>query len=645
MATKNRSSTGCWTCRLRRKKCDETKPVCLRCSKLQLTCDGYAQRPFWMDGGYQEKMRAEQTKQAVRDRKSLSGTSKSSEQSISRPANPSLSTQENASLESDWSVEATMATYQSQGIPDLTISELTAGEEAFGAWQMEAHSHSLLAIHQDQGLGQDAYPSERELQQLFGPLSTSPTDELQLELQSFHPMPMSPHLETESLSLSLSPSQSRSRSRMSSSSPSASASSSSMSGSGSSCRSNCIAPPTLEEAGLLLHYLDNMQTLQLPFCGPRAADRAWQYVLITRTRASYWATLSLSSYGLGQDGSCYHELALLELRKNLPAAIAFAGRDAFTSALDCCFSTLQLIFLETLRGQSKACRVHMSAAFKLLAGLGKVCHSDVRAVDSAALRFIAVSLRWCDAMLSCSLRTAPSLLSLEWPATTVPSSASTGSECCYHHWQDLVIASISQIAALDAWKKKLAEAGRLSVVDLVKRATAIETRLEECERASMSGEATSDRFPNLLPAGIQDEATGTVAQYPTHLLRHVIDIFASAALVYLHIVVAGAHRWVPDVSNRVRATVDLFRKLPSAQALNYLTWPLCLAGCLAEGEDREFLMVLAGKASAEETDAVRRIGKVVDVLKECWRLADSGETADPDWTSAMNSLGYEVILL
>lgn len=343
--------------------------------------------------------------------------------------------------------------------------------------------------------------------------------------------------------------------------------------------------------------------------------------------------------------SCYHELALLELRKTFPAAIAFAGRDAFTSALDCCFSTLQLIFLETLRGQSEACRVHMSAAFKLLAGLGKICQSDVRVVNSAALRFIAVSLRWCDAMLSCSLRTAPSLLSLEWPATTVPSSASTGSECCYHHWQDLVIASISQIAALDAWKKKLAEAGRLSVVDLVKRATAIETRLEECERASLSGEGTSDRFPNLLPAGIQDEATGTVAQYHTHVLRHVIDIFASAALVYLHVVVSGAHRWVPDVSNRVRATVDLFRKLPSAQALNYLTWPLCLAGCLAEGEDREFLMVLAGKASAEETGAVRRIGKVVDVLKECWRLADGGGTADPDWTSAMNSLGYEVILL
>ncbi|KAH8752365.1 hypothetical protein F5882DRAFT_339792, partial [Hyaloscypha sp. PMI_1271] len=33
--------TGCGTCRLRRVKCDEGKPVCQRCIKFGVECDGY----------------------------------------------------------------------------------------------------------------------------------------------------------------------------------------------------------------------------------------------------------------------------------------------------------------------------------------------------------------------------------------------------------------------------------------------------------------------------------------------------------------------------------------------------------------------------------------------------------------------------
>lgn len=98
-----------------------------------------------------------------------------------------------------------------------------------------------------------------------------------------------------------------------------------------------------------------------------------------------------------------------------------------------------------------------------------------------------------------------------------------------------------------------------------------------------------------------------------------------------------------DICERVRATVDLFRSLPehSIQALNALTWPLCLA----EGEDCAFLMALVGRASAEEAGATHRMSMVIAILKECWRLADSGEVVDADETSAMSSFGHEVILL
>jgi hypothetical protein len=50
-----RSSHGCWTCRIRKKKCDETKPACGTCKSLSLLCHGYGPKPEWLDGGAKER--------------------------------------------------------------------------------------------------------------------------------------------------------------------------------------------------------------------------------------------------------------------------------------------------------------------------------------------------------------------------------------------------------------------------------------------------------------------------------------------------------------------------------------------------------------------------------------------------------------
>ncbi|KAF5535415.1 Zn(2)-C6 fungal-type DNA-binding domain-containing protein [Fusarium napiforme] len=41
----------CWTCRLRRKKCDQGQPACQTCSALNIQCHYSPDRPDWMDGG------------------------------------------------------------------------------------------------------------------------------------------------------------------------------------------------------------------------------------------------------------------------------------------------------------------------------------------------------------------------------------------------------------------------------------------------------------------------------------------------------------------------------------------------------------------------------------------------------------------
>jgi hypothetical protein len=65
-----RSHNGCWTCRLRRKKCDEHRPACSICSSLELDCHGYGPKPGWMDGGVLEREQAHKFKHILAQTKS-----------------------------------------------------------------------------------------------------------------------------------------------------------------------------------------------------------------------------------------------------------------------------------------------------------------------------------------------------------------------------------------------------------------------------------------------------------------------------------------------------------------------------------------------------------------------------------------------
>ncbi|UNI16511.1 hypothetical protein JDV02_002939 [Purpureocillium takamizusanense] len=45
----NRSPNGCWTCRIRHRKCDEATPACRECIDRAIPCHGYGRKPAWAD--------------------------------------------------------------------------------------------------------------------------------------------------------------------------------------------------------------------------------------------------------------------------------------------------------------------------------------------------------------------------------------------------------------------------------------------------------------------------------------------------------------------------------------------------------------------------------------------------------------------
>ncbi|KAL2825080.1 fungal-specific transcription factor domain-containing protein [Aspergillus cavernicola] len=66
MSGQIRSKHGCWTCRLRKKKCDEHQPLCTTCDSLSITCYGYGVKPEWMDNGERERAVANSLKEIVK---------------------------------------------------------------------------------------------------------------------------------------------------------------------------------------------------------------------------------------------------------------------------------------------------------------------------------------------------------------------------------------------------------------------------------------------------------------------------------------------------------------------------------------------------------------------------------------------------
>jgi C6 transcription factor Pro1 len=64
---KPRSYGACWTCRIRKIKCDETSIACKRCNSLRITCHGYGKKPAWIDGGQREREETEKIKRKIKE--------------------------------------------------------------------------------------------------------------------------------------------------------------------------------------------------------------------------------------------------------------------------------------------------------------------------------------------------------------------------------------------------------------------------------------------------------------------------------------------------------------------------------------------------------------------------------------------------
>ena len=194
----------------------------------------------------------------------------------------------------------------------------------------------------------------------------------------------------------------------------------------------------------------------------------------------------------------------------------------------------------------------------------------------------------------------------------------TGSEPWVFHY-------IAEINLLRVWKHECEALHSLNVAEMVKRAT----KLEEIMQSHPS--ETAFRFE-----------TGGIGKD----VSLITNVYAAAVKIYLHVVVSGAHPEVSDIREAVDATVDALKALSHATLLRRLAWPICVAASLTEPRHELFFNQLEHGAQGDQ-DECASVLRALKVGRECRRLREesTSKLATFDWMDAMDSLGYEWIML
>ncbi|KAF2168902.1 hypothetical protein M409DRAFT_65258 [Zasmidium cellare ATCC 36951] len=119
-----RSRSGCFTCRLRRKKCEEGKPACKACKHLGLRCD--YKRPMWWSNGEQRRNQKELIKNIIKNTQLSKKAAQAQQQpQLNTSSPPPLSHSVPTSAEAPFAESFPQSRCPSEGSPYSTGCDFT----------------------------------------------------------------------------------------------------------------------------------------------------------------------------------------------------------------------------------------------------------------------------------------------------------------------------------------------------------------------------------------------------------------------------------------------------------------------------------------------------------------------------------------
>ncbi|KAI8625187.1 fungal-specific transcription factor domain-containing protein [Xylariaceae sp. FL1651] len=577
MARLLRSKQGCWTCRLRKKKCDETHPECLTCKSLSITCYGYGPKPDWMDSGELERAVVSDMKETIKY------TSR-------HKTNVHLSTR------------LKRAVRLAPKVSDKITKDSISSPES-------SHLQGTGTLWSDHG----SSPSGASIV-VNGQADTPPAKN-------------SHHL-----------------------------------------RASTPYSMSAQESILLMHFLDNVLSLQYPLYKPDILEggRGWLLDLLLRTKPLYHAALALSSYhrrmiifertqhqcavAATMQQEKHLGICLAEVRQAMKSVNKFVqeNKPCHNNETGTVTSIVQLVFFELFAGQGNAWQIHLQAAinmydqacknginrFALGSESGNVlCHGLAPSTGDAAIiqevaisRFLGAVVPWLDIIASITTGNAPKLLSYHDDAIAPNSQTKLEHVMGCRNW---AMFQIGRIAALHTHRSRDKLPVQLSHTEIERLVNDISQEIE-CGLAREALQGTN------ISEGVLPEPHTRPGQ-----IAFVTRIYAHMATIYLHLV----HHGFQDLQLLDTTICSVMRMLQTQtplQLLPGLVAPLFVVGCVArQGDEQQFFRSMFLSPPLLEPFLKHR-EKIMPILEELWRKRQT--TANLTWDTVLDHSRHLLLL-
>jgi hypothetical protein len=269
----------------------------------------------------------------------------------------------------------------------------------------------------------------------------------------------------------------------------------------------------------------------------------------------------------------------------------------------------------------------------------------------ASLRFFGANLLYMDVMSSIAMSTAPRLYNYQ--SHVIPGCPDFGMGVepqparpllmqeffGLYNW---VIQMLSEIASLDAYKKEQKRAGSLCMSDIVIRgsvlAETIRSNIQHLESQSLVQDPV-DRALSLAQDPLASLNPTNEDANPAFLVHNLI--WLHAALIYLNTVMSGWQPSSPEIQCSVAKATELMWNIPGGKTLQSMAFPFCVVGCLAPPEEHDKFREMVTRLGPLQVFGTIKESKLI--MEKVW--ASTGQV-DENWDIAkcLNIHGYSVLL-
>ncbi|KAJ6043991.1 uncharacterized protein N7446_002188 [Penicillium canescens] len=574
-----RSRSGCFTCRLRRKKCDEGHPACKACTNLNVKCE--YKRPVWWGTPEQRRQQKERIKTKIKQTKSLerSGSLQDHMNRVLSSASPGEHEYHHPSFVENFD-PSIGAHFSTPGFVPITYSRYTP-------YEVDVRTERQTFVN-DVPLRHDSSTSTFNTMgppQLHATLPTFPADDwLQDECfdSSNQFSEVDPTLSGHSVGQSY-----------------------------ASMHANI--PVDDYDRPLLDHFVDNVLRMIFPILEvhQRGSARARSVLQSLETNKSYFhCCLSVAAIHLKSTTGLNGEQIDHDIMRHRYEAISelcqALNKDAdHEKILD---ATLAMIFFHCSVGAPDdylpdiPWNDHFQAVSNLVSKLD-LTNKVIPCGPMYTVPPFSMSLTsWIDILGATMLGKTPEF------AHSYRSKHLSGTSSGLRELMgcdDRIMYLISEIACLEALKIE----GRVDNITVCTHVSALGSQLEFTEDPNQP---------------LESPYSPTGAIRPEALTKAMTAIFRIAARIYLCSLVPGADRNQNSTMNLVAALTDTLAYIPTGPFGfdRSLVWPLLIAGAFSTPSS-SFRRALDDRVTAlGDLADLGSIGRMYQLITEYWRLSD-----------------------